>query len=123
MNGFTSCFGLSKVEVQFALEFPGLNSKDKTVWMAFALLNAEKPDYSNQLLLIQLCKNLKLSKRNVLHSLKKLEDMGFLTTRNAGGSKPPPTPVNQNSFLWKIHHKWFANNKWHSIRDYHAESN
>lgn len=80
MIGFTPCFGLSKAEVQFLLEFPGLNDKDKIVWMMFALLSADNPDFSKQISFQQFCKKLKLRKRNVLHALKKLEDMGFLTT-------------------------------------------
>jgi DNA-binding MarR family transcriptional regulator len=74
----TSCFGLTKDELQFTLKFPGLNHTEKLVWIVLAALSANDPDFTRQMTLHQFAKMLNMRMSKVWRIILELEAMGFI---------------------------------------------
>lgn len=73
-----SCFGLSNAELQFVLKYPGLNSKQKYVWLVLATLCTNDPEFASQMSLSAFAKMLRMSVASVSRVIKQLEIMGFV---------------------------------------------
>lgn len=72
------CFGISQNEILFVLKFPGLNHKQKFVWLSLAILCNSNPDFSRQISLHTFAGLLKMSVMRVSRIIKQLEIMGFV---------------------------------------------
>ncbi|MBI2790996.1 MAG: helix-turn-helix domain-containing protein [Gammaproteobacteria bacterium] len=90
------CFAMTKREIQFVLNFPGLNDTGKLVWMVLASLNEQNPDFTYQYSFQQFAKMLGKSPNSVLRAIKHLEAVGIV---QAIGEKETQAR-SANSLLW-----------------------
>ncbi len=78
------CFAISQQEIKFVLNFPGLNSLDKLVWIVLAAMSTQNPDFTSQCSLQQFARMLGKRPNSIMRACKQLEAMGIVQKQEGG---------------------------------------